>query len=81
MIFQPRGYKRQPTYANLVLEIRRELDAIAAEYNVSRAFVITTLLARQLHLAKGEETDYEKCGANSERSARHRHHPQIRRVK
>jgi hypothetical protein len=81
MLFQPRGYKRRPTYANLVLDIRRRLDAIAAANNVSRAYVITTLLARALHLTRSEETDYEERGSITQRSLGHRHHSEIGRIK
>jgi hypothetical protein len=80
MRFQPRGFNRLHTYANLVLDIRRKLDAIAAANDVSRSFVITTLLARQLHITR-PECDFEEYRSDSERDHDRRHYRQIRRIK
>lgn len=78
MKFQPRGFKRKPTYGNLPLDLRRALDVLAAVNDCSRSFVITTLLARQTGYIR-KETDYENYVDKSVN--RNRRHSKIRRIK
>lgn len=53
MIIQPRGFKREPLSATLMLEIKEKITKIATKYDVSRSFVIATLLAEALNI-KGQ---------------------------